>query len=171
MPGSDAAFMAEALAEARLSLEADEFPVGAVLVHRDAIVARAHWTGGRTRRLLDHSEMLVLLEAERTGRVSLRQERRDSTLYTTLEPCALCMAASMSFLLGRIVFAAEAPVDGATNLPSVWTPPGGHPADGVPYAIPQVVGGLEREASIGLIAEWVARRPGRAWAEGYLAAS
>jgi tRNA(adenine34) deaminase len=168
MSGHDAAFMAEALAEARLGLEEDEFPVGAVLVHGDEVVARAHWSGIRTQRLLDHSEMLVLLEAERSGRVSLLRERRDSTLYTTLEPCALCMAASMSFLLGRIVFGAEAPVDGASNLPDVWIPPNGHPVAGVPYAIPEVVGGVEREASVRLIAEWVHRSPQRSWAAAYV---
>jgi hypothetical protein len=57
------------------------------------------------------------------------------------------MAAAMSFLLGRIVFAAQAPVDGGTNLPVLWKPPNGHPPNGVPYMIPEVVGGVLREAA------------------------
>jgi tRNA(adenine34) deaminase len=160
--------MAEALAEARRSLEVDEFPVGAVVVLAGDVVARAHWTGAAQRRLLDHAEMLALLEAERSGQVSDRQKRQEATLYTTLEPCALCMAAAMSFLLGRIVFAAEAPVDGGTNLPDVWTPLNGHPSDGVPYTIPEVIGGVGREASIALMSEWVSRRPERRWAAAYV---
>jgi tRNA(adenine34) deaminase len=164
------AFMAEALAEARRSLDLDEFPVGAVLVLRGEMVTRAHWTGASERRLLDHAEMLVLLEAERSGRVALRRERRESTLYTTLEPCALCMAAAMSFLLGRIVFGADAPVDGGTSLPDAWSPPNGHPANGVPYTIPEVVSGVGREASIAFIAEWITREPReREWAATYVA--
>jgi tRNA(Arg) A34 adenosine deaminase TadA len=63
-------------------------------------------------------------------KVSSRRERQEATLYTTLEPCALCMAAAMTFWLGTIVFAVEAPVDGGTNLPDLWHPPNGHPADG-----------------------------------------
>ena len=134
--------MAVALAGARRSLDLDEFPVGAVVVLRDEVVADANWTGAAQRRLLDHAEMLALMVAERSGKVSRRRERQDATLYTTLEPCALCMAAAMSFLLGRIVFAAEAPVDGGTNLPDVWEPPNGHPPEGIPYTIPAVVGGV-----------------------------
>jgi tRNA(adenine34) deaminase len=164
----DEAFMAEALGEARRSLDLDEFPVGAVVVLGGDVVVRAHWEGVARRRLLDHAEMLALTEAERSGKVSGRQERRNATLYTTLEPCALCMAAAMSFLLGRIVFAADAPVDGGTNLPELWTPPNGHPHDGVPYTIPEVVGGVGREASIALIAEWVSRSAQRSWATPYL---
>jgi tRNA(adenine34) deaminase len=117
--------MAEALAEAERSLEVDEFPVGAILVLEDEVVARAHWTGLAERRLLDHAEMLVLMDAERSGRVAERNDRQRATLYTTLEPCPLCMAAAMSFLLGRIVFAALAPVDGAANLPDLWQPANG----------------------------------------------
>lgn len=112
--------------------------------------------------------MLALLEAERSGKVSRREERQEATLYTTLEPCALCMAAAMSFLLGRIVFAAQAPVDGGTNLPDLWKPANGHPPDGIPYTIPAVVGGVHREASIALIADWVRRNPQRTWATAYL---
>jgi tRNA(adenine34) deaminase len=136
MKKRDEEFMAEAMKEARRSLELDEFPVGAVVVIHDEVVVHAHWTGAAQRRLLDHAEMLALMEAERSGKVSRRQERQEATLYTTLEPCALCMAAAMSFLLGRIVYAAEAPVDGGTTLPDRWQPPNGHPPDGIPYTIP-----------------------------------
>lgn len=160
--------MGEALVEARKSLDVDEFPVGAVVVLGDEVVARAYWTGGAQRRLLDHAEMLALLEAERGGKVSRRKERQEATLYTTLEPCALCMAAAMSFLLGTIVFALEAPVDGGTNLPGLWAPPNGHPPDGMPYTIPEVIGGVGREASAALVAEWVRRDPKRAWAAPYI---
>jgi tRNA(adenine34) deaminase len=168
MKKRDEEFMAEALGEARRSLELDEFPVGAVLVIHDEVVVRAHWTGAAQRQLLDHAEMLALMEAERSGKVSRRQERQEATLYTTLEPCALCMAAAMSFLLGRIVYAAEAPVDGGTTLPDLWQPPNGHPPDGIPYTIPKVGGGVGREASIELIAEWLRRNPRQTWAAAYI---
>jgi tRNA(adenine34) deaminase len=171
VPERDDELMAEALAEAEQSLAVDEFPVGAVVVARDEVVARAHWTGFAQRRLLDHAEMLALMDAERSGRVASRRERRQATLYTTLEPCPLCMAAGMSFLLGRIVFAAAAPVDGGVNLPEVWAPPNGHPQDGMPYSIPLVTGGVQCDESIKLIAEWMRRDPERrSWAQPYVAA-
>jgi tRNA(Arg) A34 adenosine deaminase TadA len=137
MTDRGAELMGEALVEARKSLDLDEFPIGA--------------------------ELVALLEA-RGGKVSRGKERQDATLYTTLEPCALCMAAAMSFLLGRIVFALEAPVDGGTNLPVLWQPPNGHPPDGMPYTIPELIGGVGREASAALVAEWARRDPERTWA-------
>ena len=171
VPDRDEAFMAEAVAEAEKSLDVDEFPVGAVVALGDDVVVRAHWTGGARRRLLDHAEIVALMEAERSGRISRRRERQAATLYTTLEPCALCMAAAMSFLLGRIVFGLEAPVDGGTNLPDAWQPANGHPRDGMPYTIPTVVGGVGRAASAALIAEWVRRNPEQRWAAAYVADS
>jgi hypothetical protein len=79
------------------------------------------------------------------------------------------MAGAMFFLLGRIVFAAEARVDGGTNLPAQWLPPNGHPVHGKPYTIPEVLGGVGREASLALLAEWVQRNPPeRAWAAAYI---
>jgi len=71
-------------------------------------------------------------------------------------------------LLGRIVFALEAPVDGGTNLPGLWRPSNGHPPDGMPYTIPDVSGGVGRAASATLIAEWVRRDPKRMWAAPYI---
>jgi tRNA(adenine34) deaminase len=163
-------FMAKALADAEKSLDRDEFPVGAVVVHDGDVVARAHWEGQAQRRLLDHAEILALMEAERSGRVSGRRERQQATLYTTLEPCALCMAAAMSFLLGSIVYALDAPVDGGTNLPDVWEPPNGHPPSGKPYTVPRVRGGVGRDASRALLEEWIRREPHeRHWAAAYLA--
>lgn len=171
--GGDEQFMVEALAEAQRSLAKDEFPVGALLVLDDGVIAaRGHWTGGAPKRLLDHAEMLVMMEAERSVTILRRSDRQAATLYTTLEPCALCMAAAMFFLLGRVVYAAEALVDGGTHLPDVWAPANGHPADGKPYTIPTVVGGVGREASLAFIAEWAGRSPTqRGWAAAYVAAT
>jgi tRNA(Arg) A34 adenosine deaminase TadA len=160
--------MGEALAEAQRSLARGDFPVGAVVVYRGEIVARAHWTISSPVRLLDHAEVLALADAERSGRLSSRQQRCESPLYTTLEPCALCMAAGMSFLLGEIVFAAEAAIDGGTNLPDVWQPPKGHPADGMPYGIPTVIGGVRRNESLALLTKWIRSDERHAWAAGYL---
>jgi tRNA(adenine34) deaminase len=107
----DDLFIAMALEEARAAAERGEVPVGAVLVGADgAVLARA---GNRIVELRDptaHAEMLVLREAA----AKLGNERlTGSTLYVTLEPCAMCAGALSLARVARLVFAAEDPKGGA----------------------------------------------------------
>jgi len=108
---SDDAFMAIALAEAEAAAARGEVPVGAVLVSADgAALAK---TANRIVELHDptaHAEMLVLREGARI----LGNERLvGTTLYVTLEPCAMCAGAISLARVARIVFAAEDPKGGA----------------------------------------------------------
>jgi tRNA(adenine34) deaminase len=108
--GQDAEFMALALAEAASAAARGEVPVGAVLVSDGAVVAR---DGNRIVERRDptaHAEMLVMREAA----AKLGNERLiGSTLYVTLEPCAMCTGAMSLARIARLVFAAEDPKGGA----------------------------------------------------------
>jgi tRNA(adenine34) deaminase len=91
------------------------------------------------------------------------------SLYVTLEPCLMCMGAAMSSYVGRIVYALEAPMDGASNVTEVWQPRLGHPPRGFEvYAIPEVVGGFCREESLALMRTFVERNPDLDWAKAML---
>ena len=97
-------FMELALEEARLAAQEDEVPVGAVLVDRDgALLARAH---NETIKRCDptaHAEILALRGAAQVvGNFRLL----DTTLYVTIEPCAMCMGALLHARVARIVFGA-----------------------------------------------------------------
>lgn len=109
-------FMKLAIDQARLSLEKKEFPVGAVLVKNNEVIGTAF---NRDRELgyLAHAEMLLLLEADH--KKPKFSERKEMTLYTTLEPCLMCMAASVSFFVGEIVYSLDAPEDGGARLANV----------------------------------------------------
>lgn len=103
--------IALALAEAKAAAERGEVPVGAVLLGADgAVLAR---NGNRIVELCDptaHAEMLVIREGAR----ALANERLiGTTLYVTLEPCAMCVGAIAMARIGRLVFAAEDPKGGA----------------------------------------------------------
>ncbi|MBP7849678.1 MAG: nucleoside deaminase [Lentimicrobiaceae bacterium] len=100
----DRFFMTEALKEAKFAMEADEVPVGAVIVLDGRIIARGH---NQTERLTDvtaHAEMLCLTAASEY----LGAKYLDScTLYVTLEPCVMCAGAMQWAQLGRLVYGAS----------------------------------------------------------------
>ncbi|MGH6878333.1 MAG: nucleoside deaminase, partial [Rhizomicrobium sp.] len=110
-PMNDTDHMAEALAEALAAAERGEVPVGAVLVDAEGrALAR---NGNRIVELHDptaHAEMLVLRE----GAAKLGNERlTGTTLFVTLEPCAMCAGAASLARVARLVFAAPDPKGGA----------------------------------------------------------
>jgi tRNA(adenine34) deaminase len=107
---SDQEFMEIAVEEARACAEAGEVPIGAVLVRRDEVLARG---GNRTIRDCDptaHAEIVVLREAARKlGNYRLTE----TTLYVTLEPCAMCAGAIIQARVPRVVYGADDPKGGA----------------------------------------------------------
>jgi len=110
---TDDAFMAMALAEAESAAARGEVPVGAVLVGADGTVLARD--GNRILERRDptaHAEMLVM----RSGASTLGNERlTGTTLYVTLEPCAMCAGAMSLARIARVVFAAEDPKGGAVE--------------------------------------------------------
>ncbi len=99
----DEFFMNEAIREAKLALDEDEIPIGAIVVCRGKIIGRGH---NLTERLTDvsaHAEMQALTAAANAIGGKYLPE---CTLYVTLEPCVMCAGASYWFQLSRIVFGA-----------------------------------------------------------------
>jgi tRNA(adenine34) deaminase len=96
----DVTFMRMAIAEARLG----DFPFGAVIVRDGAVIARGHNRGRTTGDPTAHGEMDAIHKClAEHGREALR----GSTLYTSGEPCVMCMGAILWCHIGRLVFAAS----------------------------------------------------------------
>jgi tRNA(adenine34) deaminase len=105
-------FMGEALAEARLALERGERPIAAVAVVNEAMVARAHDRVRETTDPTAHAVVVALREAARKlGPTGLA----DATIFTTLEPCAMCVGALLESDVAALVFAVPNRVDGAAG--------------------------------------------------------
>ena len=95
--------MAVALDEAAAALAHHDVPIGAVVVHGGAIVARRHNERERLGDPTAHAEVLALRDAA----AALGTRRlHDTTLYATLEPCPLCAGAVWAAQVGRVVFGA-----------------------------------------------------------------
>ncbi len=106
-------FMRAALQEARQALQEDEVPVGAVLVASGQIIARGHNMSERLHDATAHAEMIALTAgSEYLGSKYLN----DCTLFVTLEPCAMCAAASAWAQLGGLVFGASDPKRGFRKM-------------------------------------------------------
>jgi tRNA(adenine34) deaminase len=109
---SDDYFMGEALRQAAKAYEADEVPVGAVIVREGKIIARAFNQVELLKDATAHAEMLALTQAESAvGDWRLT----DCTLYVTKEPCPMCAGAIVHTRLARVVFGASDPKGGAAG--------------------------------------------------------
>ncbi len=105
-------FMGEALAEAQLAYERGERAVAAVAVVDEAMVVRAHDRVEQTNDPTAHAVILALREtARRLGRTRLA----DATIFTTHEPCAMCVGALLEADVESLVFAMPDDRDGAAG--------------------------------------------------------
>ena len=96
--------MMEALKEAQIAYEKGEVPIGAIIVYKDQIIARAHNLRETTQNALTHAESMAIAEAcQKIG--SWRLE--ETTLYVTLEPCPMCAGAILQSRVPRVVYGAR----------------------------------------------------------------
>ncbi|MEW5894969.1 MAG: tRNA adenosine(34) deaminase TadA [Candidatus Omnitrophota bacterium] len=106
----DPFFMQEALKLAKRAQEADEVPVGAVIVYKEQIIARAFNQVELLKDPTAHAEMIAITQAAS----HLNQKwLNECVLYVTLEPCSMCAGALVLARIGRICFGAFDPKAGA----------------------------------------------------------
>jgi tRNA(adenine34) deaminase len=111
LPG-DEAFMHEALRQAQKAYEADEVPVGAIVVRAGRIIARAWNQVELLKDATAHAEMLALTQAEAAvGDWRLTE----CDLYVTKEPCAMCAGALVHTRIRRMIFGCTDPAAGAAG--------------------------------------------------------
>ena len=108
----DEAFMREALAEAESARDAGEVPVGAVVVVGREILARGRNAVIGSNDPTGHAEIVALRQAAcATGNYRLT----GATLYSTIEPCAMCAGALIHARVERLVYGAKDPKAGAVE--------------------------------------------------------
>lgn len=102
--------MREALRHARRAYGEGEVPIGAVVVHKGEVIARAH---NRPIHLKDPSAHAEILALRRAGRKLANYRLSACTLYVTIEPCAMCVGAIVQARIQRLVVGATDPKAGA----------------------------------------------------------
>ncbi len=118
-PFDDVYFMRKALLEAQTAFEKGEVPVGALIVFKNQIIARAYNLTETLTDVTAHAEMQVFTAAaDFLGGKYLKE----CTLYVTLEPCQMCAGASYWTQIGKIVYGASDTNRGFRNLKTTLHP-------------------------------------------------
>jgi cytosine deaminase len=105
-------FMQAAIAEAQRGQKEGGIPIGSVIVHRGVILGRGHNRRVQDGSAIRHAEMDALEHAgRRTAAVY-----RDSTLYTTLSPCAMCSGAILLYGIRQVVIGENRTFQGEEEL-------------------------------------------------------
>ena len=133
-------FMKQAIRQALLAQQADEVPIGAVVVYENQVIGRGY---NQTKTLNDptaHAEMLAITAA--CGAVQ-SPYLEECSLYVTIEPCTMCASASRWARLKTIIYGASEPKTGY----SLWEPSVVPPKT-------EVVRGILSEECLGLMTEF-----------------
>jgi tRNA(adenine34) deaminase len=117
---NDEHYMRQALKEAQKALDADEVPIGAVIVMQDTIIARGYNQVETLNDSTAHAEIIALTSAfNYLGSKYLP----GATMYVTIEPCAMCCGALYWSKIGRLVYGAPDPKHGGLSLLSPGSVP------------------------------------------------
>jgi len=138
-------YMTAALELASRALAQGNLPIGAVIVHDGAIVASGRNAIESARDDTHHAELVAIQGASQF----LFAHKHQCTIYTTVEPCMMCLGAIVNVGIDRVVFAATDPLVGASTLLSSSEY---YQTKGL-----QLVGGVLRAQSQALLDEYVAR--------------
>lgn len=104
--------MRDALKEADRALSVREKPVGAVIVHKTRLVARAHH---QTRTLHDPTAHAVVIAITQAANALQSEQLTGCTVYVTQEPCCMCMGAILLSGVSRLVVGCDDPKEGAAG--------------------------------------------------------
>lgn len=117
---SDEHFMKEALKEAESAFAKREIPVGAVIVSKNRIIARAHNQTEQLKDVTAHAEMIAITSAANyLGGKYLNE----CDLYVTLEPCVMCAGALYWAQFRKVVYAASDQKQGFSRVGSILLHP------------------------------------------------
>lgn len=138
--------MRDALAAAKEGMERGEIPIGCVIARGDGtVVARGFNEINQAKHLTAHAEIVTFLKA--AGKIPL--EAKDTLLFSTLEPCVMCLGAAMQAAVDTVVYALPAPANGGSRRVRPSLSPG--------TQMPRLIGRVLADESRSLFEQWLQR--------------
>jgi tRNA(adenine34) deaminase len=134
--------MEMALVEAQRALDVKELPIGGVLVGGDQLISVSQTSVRRHGSIVAHGELLALLDAKDR----IYSCDRPLVLYTTLEPCLMCLGAMMQCEVDKVVFGMRCAPDGATELAKPIAASG--------QRVPDIAGGVLEDRCVEVFRKW-----------------
>lgn len=108
-------FMQMAIDQAKLSLKKNDYPVGAVLIIDNSYIDKARNKICSKNNWIDHAEQLLIKKNSKIIQKSIRQNSTVE-IYTTLEPCLMCLGTINMNRISKIIYACPDPESGATHI-------------------------------------------------------
>lgn len=155
----DSEFMNIAINEAKIALDEGNFPVGACLVIDGKLVAQDRNSIKTNKDWISHAEMKLLLKYASLIKESIKNEKSEIILYTSLEPCLMCFGAGVLNRISKIIYACPDPFTGATHIHKNLLP------IGYRNILPEISGGLMKENSYYLVVKCMEKADTDKWKE------
>lgn len=105
-------FMTQALQQAKLALQSNEVPIGAIIVQQDQVIAVGHNLSITSLDPTAHAEIVAIRNA---AKILGNYRLIDASLYVTIEPCIMCFGALLQARIKHLIFGASDPKFGAAG--------------------------------------------------------
>ncbi len=143
----DEYWMSKAIECAREATDEGELPIAAILVAGNKEVARAQTQVKRKNSIVAHAELMALLQAGE----KVFTEPRPLVMFTTIEPCLMCIGAAMQCQVDKIVYAMPSGPDGGTRFVGAISEGAQKP--------PEIIGGVLKDEATDLVRRFVRDNP------------
>ena len=159
MNNIDKEFMAIALEEGKKAFAEGDYPVGAALVVDGKLIGKINNASMSKKTWGDHAEtQLLLAHSQAIREMQAENPNINVELYSTLEPCLMCLGCAMMHRVKRIIFSLHDPRGGATSLdiaslPSFYS-----------EKWPMIDSGLFKEESYDMFDQWMANQTTKQYA-------
>ncbi|MCW8966662.1 MAG: deaminase [Candidatus Pacearchaeota archaeon] len=160
----DKKYMNIAIKEAKKSLNKGNYPVGAVLIIEGKLIGKIGNSMSKNEDWISHAENNLIKKCSKIIKKICLPTIKDKSLkkvkielFTTLEPCLMCLGTSILNRVSRIVFTCPDPHGGATKIKPKDLP------EWYQQKWPKIEGGLEKEQSFELLIKYMKKQPEEYW--------